>query len=80
MIGKVAKVLGQSESLQWEKIGKVVNQVKSAIPSQSEPLWWEKMGKVVNWAKLAVLSHSEPLQWKKIGKVAISKIGHSESI
>ena len=32
-----------SEPLRWEKIGKVVNQVKLAIPSHYEPLWWEKL-------------------------------------
>ena len=62
--------IGHSEPLQWEKIGKVVNHAKLAIPSHSEPLQWEKIGKVANQAKLAVLSHSEPLQWEKIGKVA----------
>ena len=51
-----------SEPFQWEKIGKVANQVKLAIMSHFEPLRWEKIGKVGNWAKLAVLSHSEPLQ------------------
>ena len=58
-----------SEQLWWEKIGKVVNQVKLAITSHSGPLWWEKIGKVVNQVKLAILSHSEPLWWEKIGNV-----------
>ena len=58
-----------SEPLGWEKIGKVVNQVKLAVPSHSEQLRWEKIGKVVNWVKLEILSHSEPLRWEKIGKV-----------
>ena len=53
-----------------EKIGKVTNWVKLAIPSHSEPLWWEKIGKVVNRVKLAILSHSEPLWSEMIGKVA----------
>ena len=61
--------MSHSEPLRWEKIGKVVNWVKLAIPSHSEPLRWEKIGKVANWVKLAVLSHSEPLWWEKIGKV-----------
>ena len=59
-----------SELVQWEKIVKVVNQVKLALPSHSEPLQWGKIGKVMNWAKLAILIHSELLQCKKIGKVA----------
>ena len=37
-----------SESLEWEKIGKVANWLKLAIPSHSESLQWEKIGKVVN--------------------------------
>ena len=50
-----------SEQLWWEKIGKVVNQVKLAVPSHSEPLWFggkrlEKIGKVANQAKLAIPS------------------------
>ena len=35
-----------SEPLQWEKIGKFVNQVKFAILSHSEPLQCEKLGKL----------------------------------
>ena len=62
--------IGHSEPLQWEKIGKVANWAKLAIPSHSEPLRWEKIRKVVNGAKFAIPSHSEPLQWEKIGKVA----------
>ena len=46
-----------SEPLWWKKIGKVVNQVKLAIPSHSEPLLWEKIGKVANWMKFAIPSH-----------------------
>ena len=76
--------IGHSEPLQWEKIGKVVNRVKLAIPSHSEPLWWEKIGKVANWVKLAIPSHSEPLQWEKIGKVAnwakLAISSHSEPL
>ena len=59
-----------SGQLSWEKIGKVVNQVKFTVLSHYEPLQWEKIGKVMNWAKLAIPSHSEPLRWEKIGKVA----------
>ena len=44
-----------------EKIGKVVNQVKLAIPSHYELLQWEKIGKVANRVKLAIPSHSESL-------------------
>ena len=62
--------IGHSEPVQWEKIGKVANRAKLAIPSHSEPLWWEKIGKVANRAKLAIPSHSESFQWEKIGKVA----------
>ena len=50
-----------SELLWWEKIGKVANWVKLALPGDSEPLRWEQIGKVVNWVKLAILSDSEPL-------------------
>ena len=46
-----------------EKIGKVVNWAKLAIPSYPEPLWWEKIGKVTNRVKLAIPSHSEALPW-----------------
>ena len=70
--------LSHSEPLQWEKIGKVANRVKLAIPSHSEPLWWEKIGKVVNQANLAIPSHSEPLRWERLEKLQIGKIGHSE--
>ena len=38
--------MSHSESLWWEKIGKVANWVKLAIPSHSEPLWWEKIGNI----------------------------------
>ena len=73
-----------SESLQWEKIGKVANWAKLAILSHSEPLWWEKIGKVVNRAKLAIPSHSESLQWEKIQKVAnqakLAILSHSEPL
>ena len=52
-----------------EKIGKVVNWVKLAIPSHSEPLWWKKIGKVANWAKWpfqVILSHFD---WKRLEKL-----------
>ena len=80
-LGRLA-VPSHSEPLQWEKIGKVANQVKLAVPSHYEPLQWEKIGKVVNRAKLAIPSHSEPLWWEKIGKVAnwakLAILSHSE--
>ena len=58
-------VPSHSEPFQWEKIGKVVNQVKLAIPSHSEPLWWEKIGKVANQAKI---DHSESFCTASAGK------------
>ena len=61
--------LSHSGPLWWEKIGKVVNRAKLAIPGHSEPLQWEKVGKAANQAKLAILSHYQPLWWEKIGKV-----------
>ena len=63
-----------SEQLWWEKIGKVVNQVKLAVPSHSEP-------GLEKWVKLAIPSHSEPLWWEKIGKVANqAKLATSEPL
>ena len=38
--------LSDSEPLQWEKIEKVVNQVKLTVPSDCELLWWGKIGKL----------------------------------
>ena len=77
-------VLSHSESLWWEKIGKVVNWAKLAILSHSGPLRLEKIEKVANQVKLAILSHSEPFQWEKIGKVVKwAKLGipvHSEAL
>ena len=55
--GEIGHSESNSEPLQWEKIGKVVNQVKLVIPSHSEPLWMEKIGKVANQVKLAIPSH-----------------------
>ena len=37
-----------SKPLLWEKIGKVANQMKLAVP---EPLQWEKIGKVATQTK-----------------------------
>ena len=38
--------IGHSETLQWEKIGKVVNWAKLAIPSHSEPLSGKRLEKL----------------------------------
>ena len=46
MNGVKLAIPSHSESLQWEKIGKVVNWVKLAIPSLSEPLRWERVEKL----------------------------------
>ena len=44
--------------LWWQKMGKVVNQVKLTILSQSQPHFGEKIEK---YAKMAVLTQSKPL-------------------
>ena len=73
-----------SEPLWWEKIGKVANRAKLAVPSHSDPLLWEQIRKVANRAKLAVPSHSEPPWWEKIRKVAnkvkLAVPSHSEPL
>ena len=56
-----------SEPLWWQKIGKVANQTKLAVPSHSEPLLWEKDDQS---CKSDEIGCSKPLQWEKIGKVA----------
>ena len=38
--------MSHPEPFHWEKIGKVANRAKLAIPSHSEPLQWEKIGKL----------------------------------
>ena len=48
----------KNEMLWWQKMGKVVNQVKLTIPSQSQPHFGEKIEKC---AKMAVLTQSKPL-------------------
>ena len=45
-----------------QKIEKVVNRIKSDVPSHFEPLQWKRIGKIVNHIKLAILSYSAPLQ------------------
>ena len=70
VIYPLLQAIPSDSELQWEKIGKVVNQAKLAFPSNSELLQSEKIAKVVKWVKLAILSDSESLQWEKIGKVA----------
>ena len=51
--------ISSSESFQATLVqndGKVVNHVKSDVPSHFEPLQWKKIGKIVNHIKLAILS------------------------
>ena len=55
-----------SGPFQWEKIGKVANQAKLAVPSHSEPLLWEKIGKVANLMKLAIPSHFSGKRLEKL--------------
>ena len=66
--------------LWWQKMGKVVNQVKFAILTQCEPHFEGKDGKTCKmtkigrfeaikatfWAKLATVGHFEPLQCEMI--------------
>ena len=58
--------ISSSESFRailWcKKIGKVVNRVKSDVPSHFEPLQWKRIGKIVNHIKLGILNYSVPLQ------------------
>ena len=56
----------KNEMLWWQKTGKVVNQVKLAIPSQSEPDFRQKMEKPAKWPKLAIWSQSKPLFWQNL--------------
>ena len=58
----------KNEPLWWEKIGKVVNHVKLAIPSQSVPIFMGKDGK--SW-KLAKIGHFKPIQATSVAKLAI---------
>ena len=53
-------VLGHSEPLRWEKIGKVVTRAELVVPGHSEPLQWEKIRKVAigqNWLFWVILGH-----------------------
>ena len=61
----------KNELLWWEKIGKVVNQVKLAILSQSELLFGGKPGK--SW-KLTKIGHFKPIWATLVSKLAI--VGH----
>ena len=48
----------KNEMLWWQKMGKVVNWVKLAIPSQSEPHFGGKDGKTCLMTKIG---HFEPI-------------------
>ena len=43
---EILAILSDSEPLQWEKIEKVMNQVKLTVPSDCKLLWWGKIGKL----------------------------------
>ena len=59
--------------LWWQKMGKVVNQVKLTIPSQSQPHFG---GKDRKYAKMAILTQSKPLFWPNLPLwVIFSRIG-----
>ena len=53
---KIFEISPKNEMLWWQKMGKVVNQVKLTIPSQSQPYFGEKMEK---YAKIAILTQSK---------------------
>ena len=60
--------------LWWQKMGKVVNQVKLTIPSQSQPHFGEKIEKYAKW--MAILTQSKPLFWPNLQLwVIFSSIG-----
>ena len=67
--------LAKNEPIWWEKIGKVVNWVKLAIPSQYELLFGGKPGK--SW-KLTKIGHFEPIRATLVAKLAI--VGHFEPL
>ena len=59
--------------LWWQKMGKVVNQVKLTIQSQSQPHFGGKDRKI---CKMAILTQSKPLFWPNLQLWAIfSSIG-----
>ena len=59
--------------LWWQKMGKVVNQVKLTIPSQSQPHFGEKIEK---YAKMAILTKCKLLFWQNLQLwVIFSSIG-----
>ena len=55
----------RNETLWWQKMGKVVNQVKLAIMSQSEPHFGGKDGKTCK-PKLVILSQYKPPLWQNL--------------
>ena len=55
--------------LWWQKMGKVVNQVKLTIPSNLSLILGEKIEK---YAKMAVLTQSKPLFWPNLPLWVIS--------
>ena len=57
----------------WQKMGKIVNQVKLAIVSQSEPHFEGKDGKT---CKMTKIGHLEPIIFTFMAKFAI--VGHFE--
>ena len=60
--------------LWWQKMGKVVNQVKLTIPSQSQPHFGGKDRKICK--NLAILTQSKPLFWQNLQLwVILSHIG-----
>ena len=61
--------------LWWQKMGKVVNLVKLAIPSKSEPHFGEKDGKT---CKMTKAGHFEPIEATFLAKFAI--VGHFEPL
>ena len=55
--------------LWWQKMGKVVNQVKLTIPSNLSLILGEKIEK---YAKMAILTQSKPLFWPNLPLWVIS--------
>ena len=74
----------KNEMLWWQKMGKVVNQVKLTIPSQSQPHFGGKHRKYAKWPFWPNLSHffgqichcgsfSATLVWNNLKKLETSK-------
>ena len=55
---KIFEISPKNETLWWQKMGKVVNQVKLAIQSQSEPHFGGKDGKT---CKMTKIGHFQPI-------------------